>query len=60
MDKLHKQADDLIIWAAEVGEKAGHNVTTTEVLAEVILKVEKGISVDDAKKNIMGVYTNES
>lgn len=60
MDNLYKKADDLIIWAAEVAEKAGHNVTTTEVLAEVVLKVEKGISVDDAKKNLMGVYTNES
>lgn len=38
----------------------GHNVTTTEVLAKVVLEVEKGSSVDDAKKNIMEVYTNES
>lgn len=60
MDNLHRQSDDLIIWAAKVAEKAGYNVTTTEVLAEVVLKVGKGISVDDAKRNLMGVYTNES
>lgn len=60
MNNIHKQTDELIIWAAKVAEMVGHNVTTTEVLAKVVLEVEKGSSVDDAKKNIMEVYTNES
>lgn len=60
MDKLYKQVDELIIWAAGVAEKAEHNVTTTGVLAAVVSKVENGSSVDEAKKNIVEVYTNES
>ena len=56
MGNLHDQVDSLIIWAAKVAEMVGHNVTTTEVLAKVVLEVENGSSVDDAKKNIMEVY----
>lgn len=60
MNDIHKQTEALITWAAEVAEKAGHNVTTTEVLAKVVLKVNEGKDINQIKENILGGYTDES
>lgn len=60
MNDIHKQTEELVTWAAEVAEKAGYNLTTTEILANVVLQVNEGKDIDQVKENIMGGCTDES
>lgn len=54
-----EEVEKLINWASSVAEKSGYNVTTTEVLAELVLKVRAGKCLEKIKQEVEEDYTNE-
>lgn len=56
---MAEKVEMLIEWAADVAKQSGYNVTTTEVLNALNEMVSEGIELENAKKEIKGVYTNE-
>lgn len=56
---MEEKVEMLVEWAADVAKQSGYNVTTTEVLNALNEMVCEGIELENAKKEIKGVYTNE-
>jgi len=54
-----EEVENLINWASDVAEKSGYNVTTTEVLAELVLKVRAGKCLEKIKQEVEEEYTSE-